>query len=87
MPFHSLRGTLVVVDAIVGQVRSKAIIDTGGQATIANLALKRCAVAHRRSAALRKVRQIIGATKDVQKGELMDTPAIGLGAIKFTIRA
>ncbi len=40
VPFHSLRGTLVVVDAFVGQVRCKAIIDTGGQVTIANLALK-----------------------------------------------
>ena len=28
-----------------------------------------------------KADTIIGATKDIQKGELMDTPAIGLGAI------
>ncbi len=40
VPFHSMRGTLVVVDGFVGQVRCKAIIDTGGQATIANNALK-----------------------------------------------
>src|SRR5271170_76799 len=40
VPFHSLRGSLVVVDAYVGQVPTKAIIDTGGQATVANLALK-----------------------------------------------
>src|ERR1700727_2384274 len=40
VPFHSMRGTLVVVDAFVGQVRCKAIIDTGGQVTIANIALR-----------------------------------------------
>jgi len=80
VPFHSLRGTLVVVDAFVGPVRCKAIIDTGGQVTIANLALKN-ALTGMGGAARAKMDTIIGATKDIQKGELMDTPAIGLGAI------
>ncbi len=80
VPFHSLRGTLVVVDAFVGQVRCKAIIDTGGQVTIANLALKD-ALSRVGAAPRSKIDTIIGATKDVQKGELMDTPAIGMGAI------
>jgi hypothetical protein len=80
VPFHSLRGTLVVVDAFVGQVRCKAIIDTGGQVTIANLALKE-ALARVGAAPRSKYDTIIGATKDIQRGELMDTPAIGLGAI------
>ena len=74
-----MRGTLVVVDAFVGQVRCKAIIDTGGQVTIANLALKE-ALSHFGSARS-KADTIIGATKDIQKGELMETPAIGLGSI------
>jgi Aspartyl protease len=81
VPFHSLRaGTLVVVDALVGQVRCKAIIDTGGQVTIANLALKE-ALARVGTSPRSKIDTIIGATKDVQKGELMDMPAIGMGAI------
>jgi hypothetical protein len=80
VPFHSLRGTLVVVDAFVGQVRCKAIIDTGGQVTIANLALKD-ALSRAGGSSRSRIDSIIGATKDVQKGELMDTPAIGLGAI------
>ena len=80
VPFHSLRGTLVVVDAFVGQVRCKAVIDTGGQVTIANNALKD-ALARVSSSPRSKIDSIIGATKDVQKGELMATPAIGLGAI------
>jgi Aspartyl protease len=80
VPFHSMRGTLVVVDAFVGQVRCKAIIDTGGQVTIANLALKE-ALSRAGGSNHSKMDTIIGATKDIQKGELMDTPAIGLGAI------
>jgi hypothetical protein len=40
VPFRSIRGQLIVVNAIVGDVRTKAIIDTGGQTTIGNLALR-----------------------------------------------
>jgi hypothetical protein len=80
VPFHSMRGTLVVVDAFVGAVRCKAIIDTGGQVTIANLALKE-ALARAGGVPRSKIDAIMGATKDVQNGELMDTPAIGLGGI------
>ena len=62
------------------QVRCKAIIDTGGQVTIANLAL-RDALQRSGPPSRTKIDTIIGATKDVERGELMDTPAIGLGAI------
>jgi Aspartyl protease len=82
VPFHSLRGTLVVVDAYVGQVRTKAIIDTGGQATIANMALKD-ALARIAAAPRSKADFIQGATKDIEPGELMDTPSIGLGAVQI----
>jgi hypothetical protein len=82
IPFHSMRGTLVVCDAVVNHIRVKAIIDTGGQATIANMALK--------DALLRtspymggKPDSIIGATKDVQNGILMETPAIEIGGIQI----
>src|ERR1700760_2515093 len=40
IPFHAMGGTLVVVDAVVGDIHTKAIIDTGGQATIAKNALR-----------------------------------------------
>ena len=40
IPFHLIRGQLIVVQAIVGGISTKAIIDTGGQTTIANLALR-----------------------------------------------
>src|SRR6202453_4738548 len=36
VPFHSIRNPLVVVNAVIGDVHAKAIIDTGGQTTIAN---------------------------------------------------
>ncbi len=80
VPFHAIRGTLVVVDAMVGDVRTKAIIDTGGQATIANLALRN-ALVRTRSMFGGKRDQIIGATKDIQEGELIAMPPIEFGTI------
>jgi hypothetical protein len=82
VPFHSMRDTLVVVTAHIGDVRVKAIIDTGGQTTIANLALKHALSDH---AMLYRGQtdQIIGATKDVQDGEIIPMPAIGFGSIQI----
>lgn len=82
IPFHSMRGTLVVCDAIVDHIRVKAIIDTGGQATIANLAL-RDALQRSSPYLAGKPDSIIGTTKDVQKGILMETPAIEIGGIQI----
>jgi predicted aspartyl protease len=82
VPFYSMRGTLVVVSAVVDHIQVKAIIDTGGQATIANMALKDAL-----TRSLPYVRgtpdSIIGATKDVQNGVLMAAPAIQLGSIQI----
>jgi Aspartyl protease len=81
VPFYSMRGTLVVVDAMVGGVRTRAIIDTGGQTTIANMALKD-ALARIRSSPKGKSDSIIGATKEIQEGEVMSVPLIGIGGIQ-----
>ncbi|HWX26285.1 MAG TPA: retropepsin-like aspartic protease [Steroidobacteraceae bacterium] len=82
VPFYSIRETLVVVNAMIGDVRVKAIIDTGGQTTIANLALQHALARH--SFQFRgKPDQIIGATKDVQEGEILPMPAIAFGSIQI----
>jgi ABC-type transporter lipoprotein component MlaA len=82
VPFRSIRGQLIVVNAVVGDVHTKAIIDTGGQTTIGNLAL-RDALAQHRLTFHGKPDQIVGATLAVQNGELIDTPAIELGPIQI----
>jgi hypothetical protein len=82
IPFRSLRGQLIVVDAMVGAVRTKAIIDTGGQTTIANLAL-RDALGRRNERRKGRPDQIVGATLAVEDGEIIATPAIELGSIKM----
>jgi hypothetical protein len=85
IPFHAIGGTLVVVDAVVGHIHTSAIIDTGGQATIANLALRDALIrdVHDRIILRGKYDQITGATTDVQQGELLNTPDIQIGGIKI----
>jgi len=80
VPFHSMRGQLIVVDATVGTVRAKAIIDTGGQTTIANLAL-RDALARTNQGGRGRPDQIVGATMQVENGEIIATPDIEIGTI------
>lgn len=82
VPFHAIKGTLVVVQARVGDVHAKAIIDTGGETTIANLAL-RDALSQRSSRLFGVPDQITGATKDVEAGELMPVPPIHIGGIEI----
>src|ERR1700736_2918831 len=82
IPFRLLHGQLIVVDAMVGDVRTKAIIDTGGQTTIANLAL-RDALDRRNARKRGRPDQIVGATMAVEDGEIIATPAIELGSIKL----
>lgn len=82
IPFRSPRGQMIIVDAMVGDVHAKAIIDTGGQTTIANLALRN-ALAHRHEGGRSRPDQIIGATMEVAQGEIIATPAIQFGSIKM----
>ncbi len=82
VPIKFLRGRLLVVDASVGEVRVKAIIDTGGQATIANLALRDAL--NRRRFHMKSTRgDIIGATNAVQSGDTSDTPPIKFGGMEI----
>lgn len=82
VPFRSVGGQLVVIDAIVGHVRTKAIIDTGGQTTIANMSLHR-ALERRETQPPGRPDEIIGVSLAAEKGEIIQTPDIEFGAIKI----
>ncbi len=84
VPFRSIRGgQLIVVNAVIDTVQTKAIIDTGGQSTIGNLALRN-ALAHRSMRLFHgKPDKIIGATLAVENGEIIPTPAIEFDGIQI----
>jgi predicted aspartyl protease len=83
VPFRIVGGLLTVVDARIGDVRVKAIIDTGGQVTIGSPRL--------RTELLRVYREgaggadeITGATDDVQKAIRVRAPPIVLGGLTLS---
>jgi hypothetical protein len=82
VPFRLIRGQLIVIDATVGRTHALAIIDTGGQATIGNIAL-RDALSDRYLGFRGKPDTIQGATLAIEKGEMIDTPAIAMGPIQI----
>lgn len=82
IPIKFSRGKLLTTEARIGNVRAIAIIDTGGQATIANQALLR---ALRRSTSRHEATSdaITGTTSDVQFGEGYPVPPVVIGGIQI----
>jgi len=79
-----LEGGLLTVAAHIGGIRVQAIIDTGSERTIGNLALRDALKGWRRGAPLREVTQVYGATIDVAAGEMEIAPTIDLGSVRIT---
>jgi predicted aspartyl protease len=83
IPIKLVGGLLLVANIRVGGVRAKAIIDTGGQATIANLPMREALIGRLRPEDI-KADEITGATLDVQRGDRLVMPPIRIGDL--TIR-
>ena len=80
IPFELERGRLLIAQVMLGRVRAKAIIDTGSQATVGNLALKDALL----RGAMRdpySVDNIEGVTNEVQYGQGGKPPPIEFGPI------
>lgn len=82
IPITFARGRLLVIEAFMGTTRVKAIIDTGGQATIGNLAMRDAVLRHQ-ARDQPSVDTIVGVTTDEQGGEGYKTPSITLGNIQI----
>ena len=82
VPVKFQRGRLLVADASMGGVPVKAIIDTGGEITLGNAAL-RTALAERRKREIQegKLDEVFGATLDSQVGTRLETPTLRLGEV------
>jgi predicted aspartyl protease len=73
VPLKEIKG-LLVADVRVGTVRTMAIVDTGAQGTVGNLALREALM--RRVPSDAKREDIIGVTLDVQSGDNIPAPTI-----------
>ncbi|HEY4212223.1 MAG TPA: aspartyl protease family protein [Steroidobacteraceae bacterium] len=74
IPLKLTNGGLLYADVYVGSVRCKAIIDTGGQQSVANMALRDALMRHPPMDARRD--EIIGVTLDIQQGTTVRIPPI-----------
>ena len=83
IPLTRTTNGLLVATAYVGGIRVKAIIDTGGQATVANPALLAALQGRQRHKELRPS-FITGATDDVQPGQDTQIPPVNLGPVTIS---
>ena len=83
IPINVVNGLLLIADIKIGTLRAKAIIDTGGQGTLANLPMRDALISRMRPEDMR-ADEITGATLDVQRGDRLVMPPIRIG--ELTIR-
>ena len=81
LPLRLLHDRLLALDVRVGGIRAKAIVDTGAQVTLGNLALRDALTRHGTKNA--KKDEIIGVTLDVTHGDTVLSPPIAVGNIEF----
>jgi predicted aspartyl protease len=72
---------LLALDTRIGGVPAKAIIDTGAQSSVGNLALRNALMRHPPKDA--RVTEIVGVTLDVQRGDNLPSPPLELGKLKL----
>ena len=77
VPLTQTHNGLLIANVRVGTVRAKAIVDTGAQGTVGNLALLDALMHHPPRNATHE--EIIGVTLDVQRGDNIPAPDIDFG--------
>jgi predicted aspartyl protease len=78
-PVHLRFGHLMVATVEIGGVVTRAVIDTGAQRTLGNLALRDALVRHHHGGGRSERTDVFGVTDSVQEGEYADTPPITVG--------
>lgn len=80
IPLKMTRG-LLTTEVRVGSIRALAIIDTGGQQTVGNLALREALMKYPPKDAVGE--DIMGVTLDLQHGDTLAAPPIDFGTLKL----
>lgn len=84
MRIHFLRLTdgLITVDTRVGGVRVRAVVDTGSERTLGNLALRDAVNIRRTAGVMARVTSVYGATEAVEPGEVINAPIIAIESLR-----
>jgi len=85
MKIHAVRLTrgLITLESQVGKVRTLAVIDTGSERTLGNLALRDALKLRNRTGAEALVTSVYGATEQVERGELWIAPTIAIDSMRI----
>ncbi|HEY3784044.1 MAG TPA: aspartyl protease family protein [Steroidobacteraceae bacterium] len=75
------RAGLLEAEVRVGSVRTEAIIDTGGQQTVGNVALRDALM--KREPPNARPEDIVGVTLDLQRGDTIAAPPISIGTLRI----
>jgi hypothetical protein len=86
MKFHAVRlaGGLMTLETRIGGVAVRAVIDTGAERTLGNLALRNALRARRTRGVLATMTSVYGATQDVESGEIQIVPPIVIDSLRIT---
>lgn len=78
-----LAGGLIALPAYIGDVQAVAIIDTGAERSLGNLALSTALHLQTKPGKLDPVTAVYGATQQVQSGKMVATPIIAIGPLRI----
>jgi len=84
VPVRLRFGRLMVANASIGNIRVKAVIDTGAERTLGNLALRKALRLDKAAQQVRTESQVIGATANEEAANSIPSPMIRLGQTEIT---
>ena len=84
IPARRIAGGLLMVEARVGGVSTRAIIDTGAERTLGNAALRDQLRLRKRIGEPNEITSVFGTTTDISAGELQRIPTITLGGASIS---
>lgn len=83
VPARRVAGGVLAVDAVIGGIRTRAVIDTGAERTLGNMRLRDALLASKRKAHWRST-DVLGATEAVLTGHSSIAPPIKLAGVTIT---
>lgn len=75
---------MMTIDARVGGIRLKAVIDTGSERTLCNQPLRDALDRRRNGKVTVRLTSVYGATEETATGELVQAPMIAVGSLRVT---
>lgn len=77
---------LMVLDTTVGGVRTAAVLDTGSERTLGNIALRDALKSnkHLSKGFVAQLTSVYGATKEIESGEVSRAPTIAVGSLRIS---